>query len=63
MQKLLQKQQLQTTITTEIATNDNVDQSIAIAPGERQKPISILNEIYCEDMAHPDLFPTGKFSW
>lgn len=44
----------------EIATVDNIEKSITIAPGGRKKPISILN-VYCEEMAHPHLFPTGKF--
>ena len=56
-----QSPSLETTITTEIPTVGNIEQSIAIAPGEGKKPISILNDIYCEEMAHPHLFPTGKF--
>ena len=58
-----QSPSLETTITTEIPTVDNIEQSIAIAPGEGKKPISILNDIYCEEMAHPHLFPTGKFGY
>ena len=58
-----QSPSLETAITTEIRTVDNIEQSIAIAPGEGKKPISILNDIYCEEMAHPHLFPTGKFGY
>ena len=58
-----QSPSLETTITTEISTVDNIEQSIAIAPGEGKKPISILNDIYCEEKAHPHLFPTGKFGY
>ena len=58
-----QSPSLETTITTEIPTVDNIEQSIAIAPGEGKKPISILNGIYCEEMAHPHLFSTGKFGY
>ena len=58
-----QSPSLETTITTEIPTVDNIEQLIAIAPGKRKKPISILNDIYCEEMAHPHLYPTGKFGY
>lgn len=34
-----------------------------IAPGEGINPIPILNDIYCEELAHPHLFPTGKFGY
>ena len=54
---------LETTITTEIPTVDNIEQLIAIAPGEGKKPISILNDIYCEEVAHPNLSPTCKFGF
>ena len=44
-------------------TVDTLKESIAIAPGEGTKPISILNHVYCEEMAHPHLFQTGKFGY
>ena len=58
-----QSPSLEKTITTDIQTVDNIEQSIAIAPGEGKKPISILNDIYCEEMTHPHLLPTGKFGY
>ena len=58
-----QSPSLETTITTEIPTVDNIEQSIAIAPGEGKKPISILNDTSCGEMAHLHLFPTGKFGY
>ena len=58
-----QSASLETTITTEIPTVDNIKQSIVITPGERKKPILILDDIYCEEMAHPHLFPTGTFGY
>ena len=51
----------ETTITTEIPTLDELEEGIVIALGEDQKPLSILHDDYCEEMAHPHLFPTGKF--
>ena len=46
----------------EIPTVDNIEKSIAIAPGEGKKPISIPNA-YCEEMTHPHLFLTGKLGY
>ena len=34
-----------------------------IAPGEGQNPLPILNDDFCEELAHPHLFPTGKFGY
>ena len=58
-----QSPSLETKITTEIPTVYNIEQSIEIAPGEGKKPLSIVNDIYCEEMAHPHLFSTGKFGY
>ena len=54
---------LETTITTETPTTGELEESIVIAPGEGKKPVSILNVIYCERMAHPHLFPTDRFGY
>ena len=51
----------ETTITTEIPTLDGLEEGIVTAPEEGKKPLSILHDDYCEEMAHPHLFPTGKF--
>ena len=53
----------ETTITTEIPTLDDLEEDIVIAPWEGKKPLSILHDNYCEKMAHPHLFPTGKFGY
>ena len=53
----------ETTITTEIPTLDELEEGIIIAPREGKKPLSILHDDYCEKMAHPHLFPTGKFGY
>ena len=50
----------ETTITTEIPTLDELEEGIAIAPGEG---LSVLHDEYCEEMAHPNIFPTGKFGY
>ena len=43
----------ETTITTEIPTLDGLGEGIVTAPGEGKKPLSILHDDYCEEMAHP----------
>ena len=53
----------ETTITTEIPTLDELEEGIVIAPREGKKTLSILHDDYCEEIAHPHLFPTGKFGY
>ena len=53
----------ETTLTTEIPGCDSSNEYISIAPGEGKRPVSILNDEYCEELAHPHLFPTGKFGY
>ena len=36
---------------------------INIAPGEGKQPKSILNDQFCEELAFPNLLPTGKFGY
>ena len=36
---------------------------ISIAPGEKSKPVPVLKGVYCEELAHPNLFPTGRFGY
>ena len=37
--------------------NDNV----TMAQGQGKTPVSVLNDVHCEELAFPYLFPTGKF--
>ena len=39
------------------------EEDVTIAPGEGIKPISILTDQNCEELAHPNLFPNGKFGY
>ena len=39
------------------------EENITVAPGEGLKPTSILTDKHCEELAHPYLFPTGKFGY
>ena len=38
-------------------------EELTIAPGEGKQPMSILNDQYCEELAHPHLFPTGNIRY
>ena len=52
--------------TTPISNCPNMDieeSIISIAPGKGQRPISVLNDDYCEELSHPHLFPDGKFGY
>ena len=43
---------------------EDIDNEIlTVVPGEGIKPISILNDKYCKELAHPHLFPTGQFGY
>ena len=39
------------------------DECINITPGEGKHPKSVLSDEFCEELAHPYLFPTGKFGY
>lgn len=39
------------------------DDMLVVAPGEGKKPLSIISDKNCEELAHPHLFPTGKFGY
>ena len=51
--------------TTETMLISNIPQAenLVIAPGEGMQPMSILFDEKCEELAHPHLFPTGKFGY
>ena len=34
-----------------------------VAPGEGKQPVSALNDNFCEELAHPHLFPTQKYGY
>ena len=38
-------------------------EELTIAPGENKKVDSFLRDQYCEELAQPYLFPTGKFGY
>ena len=48
---------------TMLLSNTPQPEDAVIAPGEGNKPMSILMDEKCEELAHPFLFPTGKFGY
>lgn len=52
-------------VSNETMMLSNVPQAedFSIAPGEGEIPLSMLQDLYCEELAHPHLFPTGKFGY
>ena len=48
---------------TTLISNMPQSEELTIAPGEGKQLMSILNDQYCEELAHPHLFPTGNFGY
>ena len=54
----------ETTLMSDFPTQQEIDNEIMnLAPGEGVRPLNILNDEFCEELAHPHLFPTGKFGY
>ena len=51
------------TTETMLLSNTPQPEDAVIALGEGNKPMSILMDEKCEELAHPFLFPTGKFGY
>ena len=52
----------ETALVSEIPSIIN-DKNVIIAPGQEKKPVSILNDEFCEEQAFPYLLPKGKFGY
>ena len=52
----------ETTLISEIPSIIDED-NITIAPGQGNTSLLILRDHYCEELASPYLFPTGKFNY
>ena len=50
---------LLTAFVSEIRSACEMEAGIVVAPVEAKKPVSILNEIFSEELGHPHLLPTG----
>ena len=54
---------VETTIISEVPSNCELEQEITIALGEGKQPILVLNDKFCEELAHPHLFPSGRYGY
>ena len=54
---------VETTIISEVPSNCELEQEITVAPGEGKQPILVLNDKFCEELAHPHLFPSGGYGY
>ena len=54
----------ETVLISNFGESDEREEHILnVAPGEGQTPLSILTDKFCEELAHPHLFPTGEFGY
>ena len=54
----------ETTIISQVPSNCNceLEQEITITPGKGKQPISVLNDKFCEELAHQHLFPSDNMA-
>ena len=54
---------LETTFTTDTHCSADLEEVIRVATGEGKNPASVLIDTYCEEIAYPHLFPSGKYCY
>ena len=54
---------VETTFVSEIPSACEMEESIVFARVEGKKPVSILNDKFCDELGHPHLFPTGQYGY
>ena len=51
-------------LSSETALINKISQDeLSISPCEGNTPLSIYDDEFCEELAHPFLFPTGKYGY
>ena len=53
----------ETVLISENQSAAGTEEELNIASGENKKVVSFLSDQYCEELAHPHLFSTGKFGY
>ena len=53
----------ETIFISEIPTVTDTEEAIVVTPSEGKQPLSLLGYEFCEELAHPHLFPSGKFGY
>ena len=56
-------QSLYSTFTTETPYSTDLEEVIAVAPGEVKNPVLVLTDTCCEKMAHPHPFSSGRYGY
>ena len=54
---------VETTIISKAPSNFELEQEITIAPREGKQPVLVLNDNFCEELAHLHLFPSGRYGY
>ena len=44
-------------------THPDLEEVITVAPSGDKNPVSVLTDAYCDEMAHPHLFPSDKYGY
>ena len=57
------KQSLETTFITDTPYSADLEEVVTVGPGKGKNPVSVLTDKYCEKMAYPHLFPSGKYGY
>ena len=54
---------VEATIISEVPSNCELEQEIAISPGEKKQQILVLNDKFCVKLGHSHLFPSGRYDY
>ena len=54
---------MENTFVSEIPSACEMEEGIVVAPGEVKKPVSVLNDKFCEELGHPHVLPTGQYDY
>ena len=54
---------METTFASEKPSACEMEEGVIFAPGEGRKPVSILNDKFCEELSHPHLLLTGQYGY
>ena len=54
---------METTLFRKIPSACEMEEGIFVAPYEEKKSVFILNDKFCEELRHPQLFPTGQYGY
>ena len=53
----------ETVLIGDVSAVADKEEAAPVAPDECKRPISLLNDRFCEELSHPHLFPTGRLGY